>query len=103
MKRLMATALRPLVALADAAPFGPEMGVATVDDAKGRAVLEHVGPNRHGHLHYRLNPSDFDIERFTWDSAFFGAGKGMTGRRLAHDLPANGWRGYGENARNRRK
>ena len=71
MKRIAAMALLPLVSLADPAPFGLEMGVATVDDARERSRLDHVGLNRYGHQHYRLNPSDLDMAGLKEASAFF--------------------------------
>lgn len=71
MKRFVAMALLPLVSLADPAPFGLEMGVATVDDARDRSRLEHIGLSRYGHRHYRLNTADLHMEGLTEASAFF--------------------------------
>lgn len=65
--------------LPNAAPFGWELGVATLQDVAQTVEMEHMGPASGGGAHYRLSVSQLDMTDLTTADAYFAADGTLVG------------------------
>ena len=63
----------------NAAPFGWELGVATLEDVAQAVEMQHLGPASGGGVHYRLRASQLNMTDLTSADAYFHADGTLVG------------------------